>query len=533
VTALGEKRHSGDDHDIPPLFTIAIIDPNLRVERYDLDGLQVARALAQTGTTRIIIMSGEPSYVRKIAEYGDLLVHGYLAKPFTVERLIQEIESAFVVEAMPLTEWLRQTAGDQGGPHDNEVTMRSPVMPPVLTSTTTMKQALDRLTHSRPGSVAHIFQLHPRSLRSRSLEHSGEGLDWEPLCGKIGKSIIKDAAFSATDVVSSPFSEPDEHLWTLQMMKYGSFCGTAVNAPGPYRYALVAFHSNTQPFDSQFLLEAHLCAEKVGRILERRDLARTRDVEASYTATGMALESLAHEMHTDFLTLQHQASMVIGSVIDPAVPNSGQADESRLWAGRLMSKLLSTQEKVNVLWGRRGKKEKVSVQECIRRAAQGCLAAIAATSDDPSRIDIAVPDADEEERWIVRASPGALVIVFFNLYLNAAQQIALSSQVRRFGRVWHTIERREDAGGHPCALVRIHDTGPGIHPDDWERIFERGYSTRPDGTGIGLSICRHLVASGAQEKGRPADIRVTRSTLWDGTTITVRLPLQDTEPGGS
>jgi signal transduction histidine kinase len=43
--------------------------------------------------------------------------------------------------------------------------------------------------------------------------------------------------------------------------------------------------------------------------------------------------------------------------------------------------------------------------------------------------------------------------------------------------------------------VAVHDSGPGIAPRDAARIFEPFYSTKPEGMGIGLAICRSIVES--------------------------------------
>jgi signal transduction histidine kinase len=47
--------------------------------------------------------------------------------------------------------------------------------------------------------------------------------------------------------------------------------------------------------------------------------------------------------------------------------------------------------------------------------------------------------------------------------------------------------------------VAVHDTGPGIRPDERERVFDKFYQfgrvegERPSGSGLGLTIARHLV----------------------------------------
>jgi hypothetical protein len=42
-------------------------------------------------------------------------------------------------------------------------------------------------------------------------------------------------------------------------------------------------------------------------------------------------------------------------------------------------------------------------------------------------------------------------------------------------------------------LVVVRDSGPGIRPEQLERIFDSFYTTKPSGMGLGLSICRSIV----------------------------------------
>jgi signal transduction histidine kinase len=41
--------------------------------------------------------------------------------------------------------------------------------------------------------------------------------------------------------------------------------------------------------------------------------------------------------------------------------------------------------------------------------------------------------------------------------------------------------------------VAVRDSGPGIDPSHRERVFDAFYTTKPSGTGMGLSICRSII----------------------------------------
>ena len=42
-------------------------------------------------------------------------------------------------------------------------------------------------------------------------------------------------------------------------------------------------------------------------------------------------------------------------------------------------------------------------------------------------------------------------------------------------------------------VVAVADSGPGIDPENLERVFDAFYTTKPSGVGMGLSICRSII----------------------------------------
>ena len=80
---------------------------------------------------------------------------------------------------------------------------------------------------------------------------------------------------------------------------------------------------------------------------------------------------------------------------------------------------------------------------------------------------------------------GQLQEVMINLIHNALEAMASAD-----GRRVLKIRTEPTAGG---AAIAVEDTGPGVSPEKAEGIFDAFVSTKPNGMGLGLAICRMIV----------------------------------------
>ena len=70
-----------------------------------------------------------------------------------------------------------------------------------------------------------------------------------------------------------------------------------------------------------------------------------------------------------------------------------------------------------------------------------------------------------------------------------------------------TLTIRTEDAGDGAVRVSVQDTGPGISPEIAQRLFEPFVSSKPQGMGIGLSLCRSIIEShdGALWQDRDAE----------------------------
>lgn len=109
----------------------------------------------------------------------------------------------------------------------------------------------------------------------------------------------------------------------------------------------------------------------------------------------------------------------------------------------------------------------------------------------------------------VHSDAGEVTQILLNLVLNAADAM------RTQGGGTLRVQTREDAG---YGVVTIADTGPGIPTDVQAHIFETFFTTKPNGTGLGLALSRRL----AREHG--GDLSFA-SEPGHGAVFSLRLPL--------
>jgi two-component system nitrogen regulation sensor histidine kinase GlnL len=141
-----------------------------------------------------------------------------------------------------------------------------------------------------------------------------------------------------------------------------------------------------------------------------------------------------------------------------------------------------------------------------------------------------ISESVEIERWYDPSIPelladgDRLAQVFLNLARNALQAMAPEGGTLVVRTRMPLDHRLSGVSGEhiPTLVVEISDTGPGIPTDILHKLATPFFTTRPDGTGLGLAVSRNWVS-------RHGGTMRVESTLGKGTTVKVALPLRRTE----
>lgn len=181
-------------------------------------------------------------------------------------------------------------------------------------------------------------------------------------------------------------------------------------------------------------------------------------LDEGYERQRRFIASAAHELRTPIAILR----VKVDAAEDAATRNLG-ADVERL--ANLAEQLLDLQ-RLDVV----GRDDQIDLAALVRRVAADLAPLLIAAE---RTIEVTVEDAQT-----IRGDAGAIERVVTNLVLNASEH---------GGR--HVIIRVQGAA------IEVEDDGPGIPPEERERVFEAFHRLRPRsaGTGLGLHLVQQVV----------------------------------------
>jgi C4-dicarboxylate-specific signal transduction histidine kinase len=201
---------------------------------------------------------------------------------------------------------------------------------------------------------------------------------------------------------------------------------------------------------------------------------------ARVTSLGALTASIAHEVNQPIGASRNNANAALRFLAaDP--PDLGEVREA------LESVVNETYRAENIIGRVRDqikkappRKEDVNLNDAIEEV-------IALLRGELLKNRVSVQTKPTKGLSLVHGDRVQLQQVLQNLMLNAIEAM---SDVDDGARKLVISTESGPSGG---VLVAVGDSGPGVAPQEGARIFESFYTTKADGVGIGLSICRSII----------------------------------------
>jgi PAS domain S-box-containing protein len=213
-------------------------------------------------------------------------------------------------------------------------------------------------------------------------------------------------------------------------------------------------------------------AEQLRRLVEIAELNRQGDAAA-------VIAAIAHEINQPLAAIAANADAGL-SYLESRTPDIDKAKaalndivSSAGYAGEIIRNIRNTFK------NGRPAKTPVDLNDVIRDVLD-------LVGTELERNNVTVRTTLNEAIPLVLADRTQLQQIFVNLIKNSLEAMSSMAEAR-------VLELATELEGSQNVIVNVRDSGTGIDPEDIERIFDQFYTTKTQGMGMGLAVCRSSV----------------------------------------
>jgi signal transduction histidine kinase len=232
---------------------------------------------------------------------------------------------------------------------------------------------------------------------------------------------------------------------------------------------------------SDFAAQASIALESTRRGRQYREM-QSELAHANRVATmGQLTASITHEVNQP-ITAAITYALAARRFLSADPPNVREVDDALSLIVKEGNRAGEVVERVRALIKKMpARKDAVAIDDAV-------LEVIALTRAEAANNSVSVRTQFAEGLPRVQGDRVQLQQVMLNLIVNAIQ--AMSGITERARELQISIDAVPSEAG---VRVGVRDTGPGLSPESLSRLFEPFYTTKPEGMGMGLSICRSII----------------------------------------
>src|SRR5467141_907871 len=229
-----------------------------------------------------------------------------------------------------------------------------------------------------------------------------------------------------------------------------------------------------------FAAQASIALESTRRERQYREM-QSELAHANRVATmGQLTASIAHEIKQPIATARNNARAAL-NFLDKSPPDVAEVREALTCIVNDTDRASDVVDRIGSLIKKAPpRKEVVDLNAAI-------LEVTGLTRSEAVKTGVTVGTQLAGELPRIQCDRVQLQQVMLNLIVNAIQSM---SGVEDGNRELHISTVSIEQEG---AQVAVRDTGHGLRPESLPRLFEPFYTTKPDGMGMGLSICRSII----------------------------------------
>ena len=220
--------------------------------------------------------------------------------------------------------------------------------------------------------------------------------------------------------------------------------------------------------------------------------AQRREREARLMTGDTIAAAIAHEVKQPLTAMVTSADAGF-RFLDRSTPNLDRAKEAfkRVVADGHRAGTMVDSIRANFRNDERTKTS-LDINELIRNA-------LALERGDLQKYRILVQAEPNKQLPEVLGNQVQLQQVLLNLITNAIEAMAGKDEPR-------VLCVKSEAHEGDSVMVSVLDTGIGVSPQDTDRIFNTLFTTKPDGMGMGLSICRSIIEAHGGRMGATPNV---------------------------